>query len=382
MSEIFLNGAVGRPSNIPPPSRAPLGFHSRLPGYAPTPLLAAHDLAAELGVGQLWLKHEADRFGLPAFKILGASWAIRCLLKERLSIPDDAWSDLDQLRQSLASSPFVVASATDGNHGRGVARMARLLGLAARIYMPAGASAARIEAIKSEGATVVVRGTYDDAVARAAKETDGTGLLIQDTAWDGYEQIPGWIVEGYSTMLWEIDDALEQLHEPGPTHVFVQMGVGSLAEAVVRHYCRNGQSPLIIGIEPDQAACVMAAVKAGKIVHLPGHQHSLMAGLNCGTASSISFPILQAGMDCFLAIGDARAREAMRLLARHRIVAGETGVAGLAGLLHLLSSVLAEEDRTRLHLDHTSRILVILTEGPTDPDTYEDVVGKPPQNVS
>lgn len=259
--------------------------------------------------------------------------------------------------------------------------MARLLGLAARIYMPAGASAARIEAIKSEGATVVVGGTYDDAVARAAKETDGTGLLIQDTAWDGYEQIPGWIVEGYSTMLWEIDDALEQMHEPGPTHVFVQMGVGSFADAVVRHYRRNGQSPLIIGIEPDQAACVLAAVKAGKIVRLPGHQHSLMAGLNCGTASSVSLPILMEGMDCLLAIGDAKAREAMRLLARHRIVAGETGVAGLAGLLHLLSAAMTEEQRGILKLDRSSRILLIITEGATDPETFEKIVGQPPQSV-
>lgn len=382
MSEIFFSPAVARPAATPPPSRAPLSFHARLPGYAPTPLLTARKLAADLGLGQLWFKHETDRFGLPAFKILGALWAMRCALRERCSIPDDAWNDLDQLRNALSAEPFPLFSATDGNHGRGVARIARLLGLPATVYMPAGSSPARIGAIKSEGATIIVGGTYDEAVARAAKESEGKGLLIQDTAWDGYELIPGWIVEGYSTLLWEIEDALAKELEPGPTHVFVQMGVGSLAAAVVRHYRRNGTGPMIIGVEPDHAACVLAGVKAGKVVRLPGHQHSLMAGLNCGTASSKALAVLRDGMDCFLAVGDSRAREALRLLARYDVVAGETGAAGFAGLLHLLSSALSEEQNTRLSLDNTSRVLVILTEGPTDPETYEDIVGMPPEMVS
>jgi diaminopropionate ammonia-lyase len=198
----------------------------------------------------------------------------------------------------------------------------------ARIYMPFGTVDSRIDAIRSEGADVIiVNGTYDDAVARAARELEANAMLVQDTAWEGYETIPGWIVEGYSTLLWEIDDALRTLGEPGPTHVLVQIGVGSLADAVVRHFRRADvtPAPVIVGVEPTRAACALRAVEAGRPVEVPGPHDSIMAGLNCGLVSSISLPILSAGVDCFVAVDDERAREGMRLLAQESELALYSG---------------------------------------------------------
>jgi diaminopropionate ammonia-lyase len=184
-------------------------------------------------------------------------------------------------------------------------------------------------------------------------------------------------VEGYSTLLWEIDDALRTLGEPGPTHVLVQIGVGSLADAVVRHFRRADvtPAPVIVGVEPLRAACALRAVEAGHPVEVPGPHDSIMAGLNCGLVSSLSLPVLSSGVDCFVAIDDERAREGMRLLARAGIVAGETGAAGLGGLLELLAR---GETRARLGLTSGSRVLVICTEGATDPASYRRIVGTPP----
>ncbi|HEX5690805.1 MAG TPA: pyridoxal-phosphate dependent enzyme, partial [Roseiflexaceae bacterium] len=219
-------------------SRAPLEFHRRLPGYAPTPLVEAPLLAATLNIGRLWVKDEASRLGLPAFKILGASWACYLALQELMGGAIGAWNTLDELAEQLAPlRPLTLAAATDGNHGRAVARTARLLGFAARIFVPAGTAAARIEAIESEGAQVlVVDGTYDEAVALAAKEAGPRCLVISDTAWPGYETVPRDVIAGYSTIFWEIDDELARRGEPPPDLVVVQIGVGALAAAVVRHY--------------------------------------------------------------------------------------------------------------------------------------------------
>jgi diaminopropionate ammonia-lyase len=271
-----------------------------------------------------------------------------------------------------------LVTATDGNHGRAVAHVAALFGFAARIFVPAGTAQARIDGIASEGAIVeVVDGTYDDAVTLAAREANDHSLVISDTSWPGYEQIPQWVMEGYSTILWEIDDALGRRGERNPDLLPVQCGVGALAAAVVRHY-RAGRAaqPKILSVEPLRAACMLASMEAGQIVTMPGPHDSIMAGLNCGRPSILAWPIVSNGIDAFIAISDERAREAMRALARVGIVAGETGAAGLAGLIELLTGEAGAQRREALGMDEKSRALVLVTEGATDPVSYRQIVGE------
>src|SRR3712207_4066829 len=206
-----------------PAGRAPLEFHRRLPEYAPTPLVDAPKLAGALGVGRIWVKDESYRLGLPAFKILGASWAVYRALDEHsrkhLGSDLEPWRDIEDLKEGISPLlPLTLAAATDGNHGRAVARMAKLLGLRSRIFVPSDMVPARIEAIESEEAKVtVVDGTYDEAVARSAEEANEHCLVISDTSWPGYEDVPWWVIEGYSTILWEIDDEMVRRGEEGPT---------------------------------------------------------------------------------------------------------------------------------------------------------------------
>ena len=248
--------------------RAPLAFHQRLDGYVPTPLRHAPELARTLRVGQVLLKDESSRLGLPAFKILGASWAIYRALESRIGDTLEPWQTIADLAQRLAPlRPMTLAAATDGNHGRAVAHMAALLGFDARIYVPAGTAQARIDAIASEGATVeVVDGTYDDAVARSTRDADDRCLVISDTSWPGYEEVPRWVIDGYSTILWEIDDELARRGGKDPQLVIVQIGVGALAAAVVNHYRQPGRDPnlAILSVEPTRAACMQASIEAGR----------------------------------------------------------------------------------------------------------------------
>ncbi|HEY7832683.1 MAG TPA: diaminopropionate ammonia-lyase [Ktedonobacterales bacterium] len=355
-----------------------LAFHRRLPGYAPTPLVDAPTLAARLGVGRVWVKNESSRLGLPAFKMLGASWATYRALAARLGGSLEPWETIDELRAKVeALEPMTLAAATDGNHGRAVARMARLLGFAARIFVPAGTAAARIEGIASEGAEVaVVDGSYDDAVARAADLAGERCMVISDTAWPGYEEVPRWVIEGYSTIFAEVDGALAEAGAAGPDIVAAQIGVGALAAAVARHYRRAGvqPAPRILGVEPRHAACALASIEAGEIVTVPGPHDSIMAGLNCGTPSSVAWPDMRDGMDLFVAIEDAWPRRAMRALAEAGITAGETGSAGLAGLLALLTGDGADAARAALGATATSQVLLICTEGATDPANYARIM--------
>ncbi|HWQ15805.1 MAG TPA: diaminopropionate ammonia-lyase, partial [Roseiflexaceae bacterium] len=326
-----LPGAVG----------APLAFHRRLPGYAETPLRELPGLAADLGVGRLWIKDESRRLGLPSFKILGASWATYRALERRLGgLPP--WNSLAELRAHLSPlRPLALAAATDGNHGRAVARMAALLGLEARIFVPTGTAAARIEAIQGEGAQVtVVDGTYDEAVALAAREAGPRCMVISDTSWEGYEEVPREVIAGYGTIFAEADAQLAALGEPRPDLIAVQIGVGALAAAVVQHYRGLGEHPQplrIIGVEPLGAACALASMEAGRIVEVPGPHTSIMAGLNCGQPSPLAWPAVSRGVDLFMAVEDDAARRAMRALAAEGVTAGETGAAGVAGLLELLA---------------------------------------------
>jgi diaminopropionate ammonia-lyase len=360
------------------PDRAPLYFHRKLPGYAPTPLVAAPHLAERLGVREVIIKDESCRLGLPSFKILGASWAVYKAIVEQWGVEAGVWSNLDELRQRLRPlGKRTLAAATDGNHGRAVARMARLFGWHARIFVPAGTTGARIRAIKSEGATVtVVQGTYDDAVERSASEESATTLVISDTSWPGYERSPQHVIEAYSTIFHEVADKLAREGLAQPSVVAIQAGVGSLAAASVLYF-RTGASespPGLVVVEPENANCVLESARAGRPTQVPGPHRSIMAGLNCGRPSPLAFPLLLQGVDAFVTVDDESAREAMRALAKVSIVAGPSGAAGLAGLL-----AAAEGDRPEyrqvLGLAPDARVLVINTEGATDPEEYAAIVG-------
>jgi diaminopropionate ammonia-lyase len=376
MTRIHWNPRAASES-VPAPGRAPLEYHRRLPGYERSPLLEAPSLAAELGLGRLWVKDESSRLGLPSFKILGASWGVYRALDRHVGGFGE-WASFDELAARLVSHrPLTLAAATDGNHGRAVARMASLLGLSARIFVPAGTAAARIEGIESEGATCeVVDGTYDEAVERSAREAGEGCLVISDTSWPGYEDVPRWVIEGYSTIFWEIEDQLSDWSEKAPDLVVIQIGVGALAAAAVRHFRREGsRSVCMVGVEPEASACVLASMEAGRLVTIPGPHDSIMVGLNCGTPSVVAWPVVSSGFDAYVAVADERAREGMRALARVDVVSGETGAAGVACLLELLddSSV-----RDRLSIDENTTALVLSTEGATDPAAYESIVGTPP----
>jgi diaminopropionate ammonia-lyase len=372
----LINPNAGETLDGQPPDREPLRLHSRLPGYGETPLVDAPGLADALGVGKVLVKDESDRLGLPAFKILGASWAVYRALEERLG--DEGFGDYEGIEDLEARleplRPLSLVAATDGNHGRAVARVARMLGLGARIFVPEDMAAARREAIIGEGAElVVVDGTYDDAVERSA---EADGLLISDSSWPGYERVPLWVIEGYSTMLWEIEDELGRRGETGPDLVVVQAGVGALAAAVARHFRGPGSSsrPKLVAVEPVGADCVLESVKAGRIVSVAGPHDSIMAGLNCGTPSLVAWPTISRGIDLFVAVDDEPVREAMRLAARSNIVSGETGASGLGGLLELLRAEEAEESRLKLGVDGETRVLIFNTEGSTDLDAYERIM--------
>jgi diaminopropionate ammonia-lyase len=358
----------------PYPDRTPLQFHRRLPGYEETPLVDAPKLAGALGVGKVFVKDESSRLGLPAFKVLGASWAVYRALEERLGEDFGDWEEIWELEEHLEPLlPLSLVAATDGNHGRAVARVARLLGLGAKIFVPGVMATARRKAIAEEGAEViVVDGTYDEAVERSAGEAGERALLISDMSWRGYERIPSWVIEGYSTMLWEIDDELERMNEEGPDLVVVQVGVGAFAAAVVRHFRSPGAlpHPKLMSVEPANADCLLQSVAAESIVSVPGPHDSIMSGLNCGKPSLVAWPTVSRGIDLLIAVNDEPAREAMRLAAESGVVSGETGAAGLGGLLELMRAGGEVAARKALGVGEETRVLIFNCEGATDPDAY------------
>jgi diaminopropionate ammonia-lyase len=371
-------------------------FHRRLPGYAPAPLRDMPALAAEVGVHRVLVKDESSRMGLPAFKILGASWATYWALCERLG-GEPEWATLDDLAAVVAErlGPLRLVAATDGNHGRAVARMARLLGLRSTIVVPDGTAEARIGGITSEGAEVVVApGTYDDAVTLSAGMAGDRELVISDTSWPGYEDPPRRVIEGYATIFAEIEVQLVEMgldapglevtetgvEVPGAPVVdvaVVPLGVGALgasAGACLRAGREPGGGPLLIGVEPDTAACVAAAVQAGHVVEVPGPHRSIMAGLNCGLASILALPMVTATFDAFVAVDDERCRRAVRALADAGLDVGETGAAALAGL-----TAVVDEHRAKVPIPGDATVLLLVTEGVTDPANFERIVGRPPR---
>jgi diaminopropionate ammonia-lyase len=324
-------------------------FHAGLPGYAPTPLIEVPALAPVLGVGQVFVKDESARMGLAAFKVLGASWAIHRVLSRH-----------------PAGAELLLLTASDGNHGRAVARMARLFGQRAHIFVPQGVHPVAIAAIAAEGARVTeVTGTYDDAVRRADEAArEPSAELVQDTAWPGYEQVPGWIVEGYSTLFAEIGLQLADAGVGGPGLVVIPVGVGSLAQAAVTHYrSRGGESaPALLSVEPESAAGVLASLAKGELVSVPTTT-TIMAGLNCGTPSTLAWPYLREGLDAALAITDADSLAAAHELASHGIPAGPCGAASLAGALAALTGEGAGTRRSALAIGPDTTAVLLSTEG-------------------
>jgi diaminopropionate ammonia-lyase len=342
-----------------------LAYHRMLPGYQPSPLVDAPAVAQRLGVAAVHVKDESSRLGMPSFKILGASWATYRALVDLLGQDPGQVPGISDLAARLEGHELTLVAATDGNHGRAVARMAGLLGQSAHILVPRDMVAERIDAIRGEGATVsVMDGNYDEAVAASGGPADDTHVIISDTSWDGYERVPGWVIDGYQTIVEEVLESLADRGVEPPSVVVTQMGVGAFASAMIR-----GFSPLgarMIGAEPTKAACVLESIRAGECVRLDGALDSIMAGLNCGTPSPLAWPDLLAGLEYVTAVTDEDAEDAMRALATIGVVSGESGAAGLAALL---------AHGPELGLTESDRILVVSTEGATDHDAYRRIVG-------
>jgi len=332
---------AARDWTCPPSPGDAHAFHQSLPGYSPTPLVPVPELAAELGVGRLLVKDESSRLGLPAFKVLGASWACRQVLRRRPGA--------------------MLVTATDGNHGRAVARMAAHFGVGATVFVPVVMLPQTAARIADEGAKVVwVDGDYNEAVRWAAAfAADRPGrALVQDTAWAGYEEVPGWIVQGYQTLLDEIDTQLGAT----PDLVAVPVGVGSLAEAVIRHYRHPGAAhPSVLSVEPDTAACVLASLAAARPVKVPTAA-TVMAGLNCGTVSRSAWPVLRAGCDAAVAVSDQDALRAAADLGRLGVSSGPSGAATLAGTRAALTE---PARRAALGLGDDAVVVLLSTEGHT-----------------
>lgn len=351
-------------------SGAVRAFHASLPGYAPTPLAEVPALASELGAGRVFVKDESSRLGLPAFKVLGASWAIHQLLTDAAGpAPANA---LAGLRHAAAHRPgLVFVAATDGNHGRAVARMARLTDTPARVFVPAFTGPATRAAIASENAEVTqVDGSYDEAVATArqwARDHRGAAL-VQDTAWPGYEQVPTWIVQGYSTLFAELDAQLAAAGAGPPALVAVPVGVGSLAQAAVMHYrAPGGQADVtVLSVEPDSAACLLASLRAGRPTTIPTAS-TIMAGLNCGTISSTAWPYFNGGLDAAIAVADDAARRAAADLAAAGISSGPSGAASLAGARATLTGPGSSGRRAEIGVTPASVIVLLSTEAACPP---------------
>ncbi|HOP07657.1 MAG TPA: diaminopropionate ammonia-lyase [candidate division Zixibacteria bacterium] len=357
--------------------------HKAMAGYSPTPLISLPHLAARLGVGEILVKDESFRFSLKAFKILGASYAIDCFLRRELDRPGLRPGDIYRNRRLVPAGLHTFCTATDGNHGRAVAHIARIMRQYSAIFVPSDTVPARIDNIRREGARVtVVDGCYDDAVKAAISSAQQNGWqIISDTSWPGYEEIPRDVSAGYITLFDEIKGVTA-----GQTSfdlIFIPGGVGTLAACGAWYY-RHGpgkSTAKLICVEPTESACLLesAADPQGRPTPSKGNLKTIMAGLNCANISPVVWPLIRDAFDGFLAIDDSWAVQAMRAYYfpsddDRQIVAGESGAATLAALLALINDPKLESARAAIGLNPKSRILLLNTEGDTDPDHFTRVV--------
>ena len=337
-------------------------FHESLDSYGMTPLRSLDNLASSYGVGRVFVKDESYRFGLNAFKGLGGSYAIYRETQKN--------ADID-----------TVITATDGNHGRGVAWSARNLGLNSVVYMPKGTARERLDNILALGADAsILELNYDGCVSKAREDAEKNGwTLIQDTSWPGYEETPKYIMQGYTTMALE---ALEQMDGILPTHIFLQAGVGSMAASVTAFFTdyMKDRKPVITIVEPHEADCVYKTAKAndGKIHICTGEMKTIMAGLACGVPCGIAWEILESYADFFVSIPDETAAEGMRILAANKIVSGESGASAFGFFCNLMSDASLKELKNKMSLGKDSVVLFFSTEGATDRENYKKIVGENP----
>lgn len=362
-----------------------LAFHKSFPQYSETPLVSLSAIASMLGLKGIYVKDESLRFDLKAFKVLGGSFAMARHIAE---LTDSEVSDMtydrltsDELKNEIGQITFFTA--TDGNHGRGVAWAANMLNQKAVVYMPAGSADERFEKIQAEGAdATIIDGNYDDAVRLAAAESAKIpgSVVVQDTAWEGYEKIPGWIMQGYGTMALEADRQLRE-NAVKPTHIFIQAGVGSLAGAITGYFAGiyGDDCPKIVVVEARAADCLYRSALAGEYRTVGGEMRTIMAGLACGEPNTISWEILKNHAAFFASCPDWVAAKGIRILGNPlygdtRIISGESGAVGMGLLAALTMYEEYEELREQLGLDENSVVLLFNTEGNTDPQIYREVV--------
>lgn len=363
-------------------------FHESFPQYSKTPLAKLDHMAEYLGLGGLFVKDESYRFGLNAFKVLGGSFAMANYIAKQthrdVSQLPYAVLTSEELRKEFGQATFFTA--TDGNHGRGVAWAANRLGQKSVVLMPKGSTQTRLENILKEGADATITDVnYDECVRRANAMAEQTpnGVMVQDTAWDGYEEIPSWIMQGYGTMASEADEQLREYGCDRPTHIFIQAGVGSLAGAVQGYFANRypDNPPVVVVMEADSAACLYKGAKAadGSIRIVDGDMPTIMAGLACGEPNTISWDILKNHVSVFTSCPDWVSARGMRLLAAPvkgdpQVTSGESGAVGMG----VLSAVMEQEEyrdlRELLKLDKNSTVLLFSTEGDTDPQRYKEIV--------
>ncbi|WP_400194909.1 diaminopropionate ammonia-lyase [Lysinibacillus telephonicus] len=361
-------------------------FHKSFPQYKPTPLAKLDNLAKELNVSKVFVKDESYRFGLNAFKALGGSYAIGHYLAEKLNInlADLTYDKLVSLevREKLGELTFITA--TDGNHGRGVAWTAKQLKQKSVVYMPKGSSEERLNHIKSEGAEASITDfNYDDAVRLAAEHADKNNwVLVQDTAWENYEEIPKRIMQGYITMVLEAYEQLKELGEK-PTHIFIQAGVGSLAATVQGFFANvyGEDRPITVVVEPEKANCIFKTAEAndGKLHYVKGDMDTIMAGLACGEPSTLGWEILSDYADAFLSCSDNIAAQGMRILAAPikddpKVISGESGAVGVGAVSEILRRSKYSNLKEQLNINSDSKILFFSTEGDTDAEHFKKVV--------
>lgn len=364
-----------------------MDFHRSFAGYRPTPLRKLDGLSKALGLSEFYVKDESYRFGLNAFKVLGGSYAIGRYLADRLGmdISELSFEKLNSpdIRKKLGEVTFVTA--TDGNHGRGVAWAAAHLGQKSVVYMPKGSTEERLKNIQREGAEASITDmNYDDAVRLAAAKAKEHGwVVIQDTAWEGYTDIPLWIMQGYATMAIEASQQLAEYQAQAPTHVFLQAGVGSLAGAIqaVMVNLYPDAPPKVVIVEPNAADCIYKSFTAndGQPRFVGGDMSTIMAGLACGEPNIIGWEILRNYSEMGISCPDWVAARGMRILGNPigddaRVISGESGAVTTGIVSLLMTNPALAEVRKKLDLNESSRVLVFSTEGDTDPQKYRSIV--------